>query len=78
MLLLGCGEANSYPKSSTNPVTFTSHHWTGLKSLITGTLKAANHVGAGSVPTWVPDGALVCVWYGRKRTKRKDGQVSIP
>lgn len=42
-------------------LTFAGHHGAGLEALLTGALEASHHVGAGSVPARVPDGALVGV-----------------
>lgn len=47
---------------SHSSITFTRHHGTWLKTLITGALEASHHVGAGAVPTRVANGALIGIW----------------
>lgn len=40
---------------------FTCHHGPWLKALITGAFEASHHVGAGTIPTGVADGAFICI-----------------
>lgn len=59
-----------------DPLTFTSHHGSGFKALLAGTLKASHYIGAGSISTRVSNGALIRVWRNQntkytKHTKRK-------
>lgn len=44
-------------------LTFTGHHGTRLKAIITRTLKAADDIGARAVAAGVPDAALISVCY---------------
>lgn len=41
--------------------TFAGHHGSRLEALLARALEAPDHVGAGSVSTRVPDGALIRV-----------------
>lgn len=41
---------------------FACHHGTWLKALVTSTLEASHHVGAGTIPTRVANGAFVCIY----------------
>lgn len=43
-------------------LTFTCHHGPWLKALITGAFEASHHIGAGTIPTGVADGAFICIW----------------
>lgn len=41
--------------------TFTGHHWSRLKAIITRTLKAADHISACAVAAGIADIALISV-----------------
>lgn len=44
--------------------TFAGHHGSRFEALLARTFETSHHVGAGSVSTGVPDGALIGVWAG--------------
>lgn len=41
---------------------FTSHHWTRLKSLLTGTFKTSNHILAGSISTRIAHRTFISIY----------------
>lgn len=43
-------------------LTFAGHHGSRFESLLALALKTSHYVGAGSVATWVSNGALISVW----------------
>lgn len=46
---------------SAKRLTFTSHHWTRLKSLLTGTFKTSNHILAGSISTRIAHRTFISI-----------------
>lgn len=61
-------------------ITFAGHHWPRFKSFVAGAFEAPDHVGAGTVPARVADGAFVrvCRGYekGRERIRLLEGKAS--
>lgn len=48
-------------------LTLAGHHGTRFEAICTGTFEASYDIGAGTFPTGVPNGALICVCSGEVR-----------